>query len=40
MRAELEKKRLYLSRNLSEKARADIQKQADYIQGVLDGEIE
>lgn len=40
IRAELEKKRLYLSRNLSEKARADIQKQADYIQGVLDGEIE
>ncbi len=40
MRAELEKKQLYLGRNLSAEARADIQQQADYIKGVLDGEIE
>lgn len=40
MQAELEKKQLYLGRNLSAEARADIQQQADYIKGVLDGEIE
>lgn len=40
MRGELEKKRLYLERNLSAAARADIEKQVKFIEGVLSGETE
>lgn len=39
MRGELEKKRLYLQRNLSGQARAEIESQAKYIEGALKGEI-
>lgn len=40
MRAELEKKRAYLQRELNENTRAEIAAQAKFIEGVLIGEIE
>lgn len=39
VRGELEKKQLYLLRNLSGQARAEIENQAKYLEGVLKGEI-
>jgi len=39
VRGELEKKQLYLQRNLSGQARAEIENQAKYLEGVLKGEI-